>query len=142
MSQHHVVSGSARLHRLSLLFLKPQCWAERRQRQGGGRENTRGEPELSTLTEKEGRSESEKWGSAIVVWTTTARVHPSTLTCSTQTPEPSSGAQMIMVLSMEAESKLRGCCSSPPAGGERANLKKKQFSVSFTKYAETIGGSV
>lgn len=80
----------------------------------------------------------------VVVWTTTACVHPSTLTCSTQTPEPSSGAQMIMVLSMEAESKLRGCCSSPPAGGDRgtANLKKKQFLVSFTKYAETIGRSV
>lgn len=46
----------------------------------------------------------------------------TTLTCSTQTPDPSSGAQRIMVLSMEAESRLRGCCSSPPAGGDKVTM--------------------
>lgn len=49
-------------------------------------------------------------------------VFKSTLTCSTQTPDPSSGAQRIMVLSMEAESRLRGCCMSPPAGGDKEAL--------------------
>lgn len=43
----------------------------------------------------------------------------TTLTFSIHTPEPSSGAQRIMVLSIEAESKQRRCCSSPPAGGDR-----------------------
>lgn len=86
----------------------------------GGRENTRGKSELST--EKLGSRKKGEVGvcvCAIAVCTSTACVLPWTLTCSTHTPEPSSGAQMIMVLSMEAESRLRGCCSSPPAGGDR-----------------------
>lgn len=61
VSQHSVVSGSAHLHRLSLLFLKPGVGqrGDRGRGREGGRENTRGEPKLSTLTEKEGRS--KKW---------------------------------------------------------------------------------
>lgn len=131
MSQHSVVSGSAHLHRLSLLFLKPQCWAERRQGRGEGEGTPEGNPNCQHSQRRKVGVRSEKWVSAIVVWTTTECVHPSTLTCSTQTPEPSSGAQMIMVLSMEAESKLRGCCSSPPAGGDRG-MKKPQKEAIFS----------
>lgn len=61
---------------------------------------------------------------------------PSTLTCSTQTPELSSGAQMIMVLSMEAESRLRGCCSSPPVGGDR---EPEQTSIPSVLFSRTYG---
>lgn len=34
-------------------------------------------------------------------------------TCSSQTPDSSSGAQRIMVLSMEADNNLIGCCRTP-----------------------------
>lgn len=108
-----VVSGSAHL---------PTAVVEtsvlgREETDGGGRENTRGKPELSTQRSKVAERRGKR-GCATAVCTNTACVLPWTLTCSTQTPDPSSGAQMIMVLSMEAESRLRGCCSSPPTGGD------------------------
>lgn len=52
------------------------------------------------------------------------QVGGSKLTCSTHTPDASSGPQRIMVLSIEAESRLRGCSTVPPAGGDKQQKVK------------------
>lgn len=61
MSEHSVVSGSAHLQRLSLLFLKPVVLGREETEARGGR-TPGGEPELSTLAEKEGSSKKRKMG--------------------------------------------------------------------------------
>lgn len=94
------------------------------------RENTGGELKLSCQDLQKGKL-SEWQNGCVCVWlcTETMCVCPIcilALTCSTQTPDPSSGAQRIIVLSMEAESRLRGCCSSPSAGGDRDTKHNSQ----------------